>query len=728
VSFSADALFDLLPAVHRIRDIEFALSEPLLTPAEIAVLAALEAKAQPLTRAEAQTLSDLKKKRQRGPLASLLAVIAEQVAALEENLDQLYDDQFIETCAEWVAPYIGDLIGYRTLHGVVPGVASPRAEVANTIRFRRRKGTAAMLEQLARDVTGWPARAVEFFERLGCTQYMNHRRPGAHYAPDLRQWRKLNWRDTAFDGVQHTVDVRRVATGAGRYNILNVGLFLWRIRALPLTRSPVPAETLDPAGRLTRFNPLGGDAPLFTKAETEDEVTHLAEPMNVPLPIGRRWLSAHLGDYYGSGKSLLLELAGASPGDPPQAIPVSRIRVCDLSDVRDGGGNVVGWTHVPPAGSEKVAVDPVLGRIAFADAPARQVLATFHYGCPAPIGGGEYERGTPSETFDTVRQVAGGAPLQPELEAVKNGGAVEILDSGRYAGTPSITVNAGKTVALRAANEARPLLAASGDITLDLAEEATLVIDGLVISGGTLKLAAAPNNKPRTLILRHCTLVPGRKLPGGGQPPGADEPGLVIAHPFAKVEIDRCLLGPLHVVSGAGVSISNSVVDATDSHLVAYRGPTGDLAAGGGLSIGDSTIIGKVHASEITLASNTIFVSALATAGETWKAPVWADRKQSGCMRFSYVPAGSRTPRRYRCQPEDGGPPVRPHFSSLRFGDPAYCQLLQATPDAIRRGADDESEMGVLHGLYQPQRETNLRVRLDEYLRFGLEAGIFYAS
>ena len=31
----------------------------------------------------------------------------------------MYDDQFIETCAEWLAPYIGDLIGYRTLHGVV---------------------------------------------------------------------------------------------------------------------------------------------------------------------------------------------------------------------------------------------------------------------------------------------------------------------------------------------------------------------------------------------------------------------------------------------------------------------------------------------------------------------------------------------------------------------------------------------------------------------------------
>ena len=36
--------------------------------------------------------------------------------------------------------------------------------------------------------------------------------------------------------------------------------------------------------------------------------------------------------------------------------------------------------------------------------------------------------------------------------------------------------------------------------------------------------------------------------------------------------------------------------------------------------------------------------------------------------------------------------------------------------------------MGVTHELYQPQRETNLRLRLDEYLRFGLEAGFFYAT
>ena len=69
-----------------------------------------------------------------------------------------------------------------------------------------------------------------------------------------------------------------------------------------------------------------------------------------------------------------------------------------------------------------------------------------------------------------------------------------------------------------------------------------------------------------------------------------------------------------------------------------------------------------------------------------------------------------------------------PHFTSLRFADPGYCQLGRATPRSIRQGADDEGEMGVMHALFQPQRETNLRIRLDEYLRFGLRAGFFYVS
>jgi len=74
------------------------------------------------------------------------------------------------------------------------------------------------------------------------------------------------------------------------------------------------------------------------------------------------------------------------------------------------------------------------------------------------------------------------------------------------------------------------------------------------------------------------------------------------------------------------------------------------------------------------------------------------------------------------------GARVAPRFTTLRYGTAAYAQLRTSTPAAVRRGADDESEMGAFHELHAPQREANLRIRLDEYLRFGLEAGIFYAS
>jgi hypothetical protein len=71
---------------------------------------------------------------------------------------------------------------------------------------------------------------------------------------------------------------------------------------------------------------------------------------------------------------------------------------------------------------------------------------------------------------------------------------------------------------------------------------------------------------------------------------------------------------------------------------------------------------------------------------------------------------------------------VRPIFTSLRYGDAGYCQLSVHCSEKIKSGADDGAEIGAFHDLYQPQRVANLRARLDENLRFSLEAGIFMAS
>ncbi len=119
MTLPVDQVFELLPAWFRSRDSGLVAGVALLTAAEQAELTALLAVVNPDLMQQAR-LDYLVAKRDRGPLASLLAVIGEQVLVIEENLRQRYDDQFIETCAE-----LGDPVHRR--RDRLPGRACGRA-------------------------------------------------------------------------------------------------------------------------------------------------------------------------------------------------------------------------------------------------------------------------------------------------------------------------------------------------------------------------------------------------------------------------------------------------------------------------------------------------------------------------------------------------------------------------------------------------------------------------
>ena len=256
-----------------------------------------------------------------------------------------------------------------------------------------------MLEQLARDVTGWDARVVEFFQFLATTQYLNHPRPNHHSWVSLREWEPLERLNTGFDSIPHTLDVRRIETRRGRHNIPNIGIFLWRIQAYPIEKGTPFHLTEITEGYCYTFNPLGIDAPLFNPPQTEDEITHLAKPINVPEPLNRRILYEHLESlrqglanlvsqpaaegaeteeklrqqsvYFGSNPVLKVFLGGNENPIPPE-----EISICDLSN----------WQLPPPSKEYKpkptptdlnssvktfpiqVAIDPILGRLAFLSA------------------------------------------------------------------------------------------------------------------------------------------------------------------------------------------------------------------------------------------------------------------------------------------------------------------------------------------------------------------------
>ena len=219
-----------------------------------------------------------------------------------------------------------------------------------------------------------------------------------------------------------------------------------------------------------------------------------------------------------------------------------------------------------------------------------------------------------------------------------------------------------------------------------------LVLDGLLISGAVTVEPGALG----ALRIAHCTIAPPAGLTVGAG--GAESTRNVLL----EVELERTICGPVDVTEFAsGVRLYESILDGP------VHAP--DLEATR-CTLLDTTAARTIHASE------SIFSATLDAA-----------RRQSGCVRYCWLPPGSRAPRRFRCQPADGAA-VTPSFTSTTYGDPGYAQLSIATPPEIARGAEDEGEMGAFGFLAQPRRMADLRTQLDEYLRLGLEAGVFFVT
>jgi hypothetical protein len=745
-------LFNLMPAVYRIRDIAIAQSQQLLTPAELAELATLKGETPPLSLDDQLRLDELTAKAQRGPLHSLLLVIQEQLDVLAEDLDQLYDDQFIETCAPWVIPYIGDLIGYQSVKGIAPAVDDPRAEVAETISQRRRKGTVLVMEQLARDMTAWGAHAVELFPVLGDTQYMNHLRLWNHYAPDLRSWKPGLYIETGFDRTAHKVDVRRIAARRGRYNIQNIGIFLWSLGAYSVTSDEAAISAASP--ECLRFSSLGMDIPLFHRAISQGEtIADPAQPFNVADRLNRRVLCNDLRKgvgavYYGEGKSVALYLDG-------KLLNPYEIQVANLSGA-DGA-----WANMPIGGSLfRAAIDPELGRIALPPAAAGgtlpKVTVSYYYGFNADLGGGEYAHSDSFLVTDEAFVFPFPDPANyPDLQSAidfaigkltLNGAvAVEIDTSETYPQTGSldlkIDVPSGCTVELRAADVKRPTLLLDDEISITGDASSICALNGLLIAASAGMAPASPTpvalihvpaqrpdgsaNQLETLNLAHCTLVPGWSVDTQGQPRFGTEPALVVEPPGVNVNAQRSILGAVRTTEFVIVSLSDSIVDATNPTNVAYAA-LDSAGAAGNLTLTGCTVVGKVHATLLQLVSDSVFWAGL-LPGDTWKTALISDRKQEGCVRFSFLPAGAKTPRRFECIEQTIAGP-QPIFFALRYGRPGYMKLLTSTPDVVRRGADDGGEMGAFHFVLGPLRESDLRVRMQEYLPVGLEFGIIYQN
>jgi hypothetical protein len=349
------------------------------------------------------------------------------------------------------------------------------------------------------------------------------------------------------------------------------------------------------------------------------------------------------------------------------------------------------------------------------------------------MGGGEYDRSASvsdaAEPPQRLRVPQDQATIQSALNALgPQGGVVEITDSGRYQETLAIDVPAGRRVELRAANGHRPTLVLGAAMSLAGGEGAEIRLSGLLIANAPLQVAQAPGNRLAKLAVVHCTLVPGLALQPDTTPVHPGAASLLVDVAGLAVTLERTITGALRIDVDASLWATDSIIDAYSATGVALAAPDG-AAAGAAVQLVGCTVIGKLHALSCSLISNSIVLARLAAA-DTWPAPVMVQRRQVGCVRFSHLPESARVPRRYRCLPETAPSPglATPQFTTLRYGFAGYAQLDAASGVLLLRGADNDTQPGAFNFVFHAQRETNLKLRLDEYLRVGLEAGVIHGN
>jgi hypothetical protein len=568
-----------------------------------------------------------------GPLRELVNRIGTQAANLRRSIDRLWEDQSIESCDDWVVPYIGALLATNLVSGL--DARGQRLDVAKTIYYRRRKGTVAILEEIAYDITGWDARVVEFFRRLGRTRHdldpaIVDATANSSDNLTLQQAEGLvgtwtntfigGWADlrnaygasrtqspfsissslappSAFDEFFHSADFRAGAGRSGWYKIPNLGVFLWRLQNFPVDQG-TPVQN----GNCYTFDPTGRSIPLFAaSARASTTLRPLQgswdtwvspQEWQLPTPVSTPLLASALANSQSQPLYASLDADGVTIQSNSLGIftqPRSFYELIDVSQI----------TTYPetPATTHEIVVFPERGQFGALHPPLNgPVTVSYNYGFSAPMGAGPYDRrilGVDSNPTPAPKVPVHGGGIAfsaSAVSAIGSIGTVTLNDSLTYTSAPDFADI--QQLSVIAQNPGRPVIRFQPGSPPGPTEwifignaNSSLVLEGLFVSGGDIVLRGSFT----TVTLTCCTLDPGTS-------PDAAEtltsPATVFLQSIdgrdlapvtlwieAEVEsliVDRCVLGPIRTRNSGEVetvTITNSILQAiptSNSPLLTY--------------------------------------------------------------------------------------------------------------------------------------------------------------
>jgi hypothetical protein len=760
-------------------------------------------------------------------LRALFEVLGQASAETDAEIDRFHDALFVETADPAALSAIAALVASPVLRPV-PGAAggSERALIANTIRYRRAKGTARVIEDLAADVTGLAAVAVEYYQRIARLAHLIDPRPDRPGTADLRDGQTASRAGRAFDRAARLVDLRpltgrRPGGPQGRHGLAAVGVHVLRpvvpvfpaadtpspsaaeLAALPAMRPWVTGGTAHPGyfqlspwpgERVRLFNPsrladVAQDRPGETdlpdrlqRLPLDRETSELRQaalegrPLRLPA---RPWFD-------GTGRPFAIYVRRI--GDTAfSLVPPAQIRIANLeappspAATRQPATLTHDWfTDGPVTATQNSAAhpiacafDPVTGRAIIAapgvgTADVAEVRVAHGFGLCRPIGAGPQDRAEAGVLFEVrdgeglshvIRWVdatatATGSPADarrtvPDLATAL--AEVGTLGFGRRSliictrsdlyvpASPAtefvLPVHAESEVHLVAAEwrapESGPDAPPDPPLGFIVRRERRATLDA------PLRIERAPGNPGKAA---------GRLLIDGL----AFTQGLVLgAGCLSDLDLRHVTLRrPGQVALAATGAITPLRVTCSASILGPVRLPGGTAAVRGDLTLTDSLVVADgasgdclgLPAMEAALCNVTVLGTAAARALSATNGLfgdiVTVTRRQSGCLRYSFIPDGSKVPRTFRCQPdlalaaarEAKGSDltsaeansvrlsVRPVLMDEALDEPTVAMLHALCPAAIREGGEGGAEIGVFANAAWGLVRANLESLFAEFL------------
>ncbi len=631
-------------------------------------------------------------------LQAVVGVAQSAFDLLEADIAALYDNWFVETCDDWVLPYLADLVAIPPLLSSQRPAADLRRLVANVVEYRRLKGTPSALAAIARDVSGWSVRITEAGRTVARTPHVGafeQDEPGAVNVSDVASLAEVG---TPFESAARTIDVRGFAAdilGLAARSVQRpgtareLGVSVWRAQAESLWL--VDAHAVDGRPSCYTFDPLGADRRLVnppTYAATAPERA-------IPAPLRNSVLNDELERrtkplyFTGDPVALVIEV---ERGGARSTLTLDELTATSLAP----------WKAPVPG---KALVDAERGRFVL-DPAWTSPRATITWGTGGDVGGGPYRKNVATTDTDLNLYVARDGPpahntfatLEAALAAA--GGLagfvrITLMDNGTYVAPPGgwtvpLTVDVSR-LEIRAWAGPRPVL--RGAILLDVqAAGARLLLDGVLVDGCvTIQASASADDFELSIV--DATLAPRA------------EPSLATAAVMldAHVSLKRSICGKIVLPElGTLLDAETSIVDGMGGTAIAG---TGD-GTGPRTTLRRCTVLGDVRAFAAVVDGAIVDGTLTVSAGDASAATHAAVRRLVGVEAPSSVRTG----------------PVR--FASRRFGTDGYARLPLSADTSLLAGAANGEELGAFHAAATGRRLANVRTVLDEYVPFGVVAGV----